>query len=70
MVAPNTFGISKKSHLARPLQEVARNQNMMNKMEKENWENKWMGGMAMGKSKYKFKKSYIAQTNYKHFEGG
>jgi hypothetical protein len=43
---------------------------MMNKMEKENWENKWMGGMAMGKSKYKFKKSYIAQTNYKHFEGG
>jgi len=36
MVTPNTFGISKRSHLAKPPQEVARNQNMRNKMERAN----------------------------------
>jgi hypothetical protein len=32
----NTFGISKRSHPIRPLQTIARNQNMGNKMVKEN----------------------------------
>ncbi len=64
----NTFGISKKSHPTIPPQAVARNQNMGIKMEKTNWQNKWMGSMAMGECKYWQRKFYIAQTN-KHFEG-
>ncbi len=66
----NTFGISKKAYPARPPQAIVRNQNMGNKMKKANWQNKWMGGMAMGESKNKQRKSYITQTNYKHSEGG
>ncbi len=34
------------------------------------WQNKWMGGMAMGECKDKQIKYYIAQTNYKHCKGG
>ncbi len=40
------------------------------RMEKTNWENKWMGGMAMGECKNKQRKSCITQTNYKHSKGG
>ncbi len=29
-----------------------------------------MGGMAMGKCKYKQRKYFHTQTNYKNFEGG
>jgi hypothetical protein len=34
------------------------------------WQNKWMGGMAMGKCKDKQRKYCITQTNYKHYKGG
>ncbi len=39
-------------------------------MEKEIWQNKWMGGMAMGECKDKQIKYCIVQTNYKHSKGG
>ncbi len=66
----NTFGISKRSHPIKPIQEVARNQNMGIRMEKKNWQNKWMGNMAMGECEDWQRKSYIVQTNCKHYEGG
>jgi hypothetical protein len=65
----NTIAISKRSHLVRPPQIVARNQNMGSKW-KTNWQNKWIGGMAMGKCEYWQRKSYIAQTNCKHSKRG
>ncbi len=40
------------------------------RMENIFWQNKWMGGMAMGEWKNKQRKSCIAQTNYKHSKGG
>ncbi len=64
------FGTSKRSHPIRPPQVVARNQNMWNRMEKPNWQKKWMGGMAMGKCENRQRKSCIAQTNCKHSKGG
>ncbi len=48
----------------------AGNQNMGNKMEKNNWQNKWMGSMATGECEDKQRKSYITKTNCKHSEGG
>ncbi len=42
------IGISKKWYQTKPLSTVAQNQNMGNKMEKGNWQNNWMGNMAMG----------------------
>jgi len=42
---------------------------MGKKMEKENWQNNWMGGMVMNKCKNLQRKSYIVQRNYKHTEG-
>ncbi len=39
-------------------------------MGKTNWQNKWMGGMAMDDYKDWQIKSYIAQTNCKHYKGG
>jgi hypothetical protein len=46
------------------------NQNMDNRMEKGNWQNKWMGGIVMGKCKNRQRKSFHTQTNCKHFQGG
>jgi hypothetical protein len=43
-----TLAISKKWHLVVPPSTFARNQNMGNRMEKNNWQNKWMGSVAMG----------------------
>jgi hypothetical protein len=40
------------------------------KMEKTNWQNKWMGGMAMGECEDWQRKFYIVQINCKHYEGG
>jgi len=37
---------------------------------KTNWQNKWMGDMVKGECKNWQRKSYITQTNYKHYEGG
>ncbi len=39
-------------------------------MEKGNWQNKWMGGMVMGKCENRQKKSCIVQTYCKDFKGG
>jgi hypothetical protein len=39
-------------------------------MEKENWQNNWMGNMAMGECKNWQRKFCITQRNYKHIEGG
>ncbi len=64
-----TFGISKRSHPTRPAQ-VVKNQNVGIKMEKTNWQNKWMGNMVKGECKNWQRKSYITQTNYKHYKGG
>ncbi len=81
-----TFGISKRSNFARPPKEFAKNQNMGNKLKKGNWQNNWMGSMAMGECKNwqnnwmgsmamgecrnSQRKSCIAQRNCKHIEGG
>jgi hypothetical protein len=43
---------------------------MGNKMEKNNWQNKWMGGLVMGECKDRQRKSCITETNYKHSKGG
>jgi hypothetical protein len=40
------------------------------KKEKKNWQNKWIGGMAMGECKDWQRKFYIIQTNYKHYKRG
>ncbi len=39
-------------------------------MEKGNWQNKWMGGMVMGKCKDKQRKICIVKIDYKHFKRG
>jgi hypothetical protein len=61
------LGICNKWHPANPPLAIIINQNMGNKMEKDNWQNRWMGDMVMGKCKKKQKESCIAQINYKHF---
>ncbi len=65
-----TLGMSKRWHSVTPLPAFARNHNMGNIMEKNNWQNKWMGGLAMGKCKNGQRKFCITKTNCKHFEGG
>ncbi len=65
-----TLGMSKKWHLVTPPLAFAGNQNMGKRMENSNWQNKWMGGLAMGERENEQKKSYNIETNYKHFEGG
>ncbi len=64
------LAISKKWHFVTPPPAFARNQNMGNIMENKNWQNKWMGNMAMGKCEDSQRKSYITKTNCKHSEGG
>jgi hypothetical protein len=51
----------------KPPLAFAWNQNMGNIMEKCNWQNRWMGDMAMGKCKSSQRKYFHIQTNYKHF---
>ncbi len=51
-----------------PFGAFARNQNMGNRMEEGNWQNKWMGGMAMGECQDRQRKFCIIQTNCKHFQ--
>ncbi len=59
-----TIAISKRFHPIKPLQQtVAINQNTRIKMEKTNWQNKWMGSMAMGECKDWQRKSYVALKN-------
>ncbi len=43
---------------------------MGNKMERNNWQNRWMGGLAMGECEDRQIKSCIIETNCKHSEGG
>ncbi len=65
-----TLGMLKKWHLViSPLAFVG-NQNMGNRMEKNNWRNKWMDNLKMGAYKDRQKKSCNTKTNYKHFKGG
>ncbi len=40
-------------HSITPLVLFVGNQNMRNKMENNNCQNRWMGGMAMGECKYR-----------------
>jgi hypothetical protein len=44
-----TLGMSKRWHLVTPPLAFARNWNMGKRMENNNRQNKWMGGLAMGK---------------------
>jgi len=46
------------------------NQNIGNRMEKGNWQNKWMGDMVMGKCEHTQRNYFHIQTKYKHFQGG
>ncbi len=39
-------------------------------MEKNNWQNRWIGGLAMGECKDRQRKFYIIETNCKHCKGG
>ncbi len=64
------FKISKRWNLAGPPLAFTRNQNMGKRLENGNWQNRWIGNMPMGKCKKKPKKSCIAQTNHKYFQGG
>ncbi len=41
------IGISERWYQTKPPPNFAWDQNMGNKMEKDNWQNKWMGNMAM-----------------------
>ncbi len=54
-----TFGISKRWHPTNPPLAFARNQNMGNKMEKGNWQNRWMGDMVIGECQDRQRKSCI-----------
>ncbi len=64
-----TFGISKRWHPTNPHLTFTINHNMENIMKKgKSWQNKWMGGMAMGECENKQRKSCITKTNYKHFQ--
>jgi hypothetical protein len=38
-------------------------------MEKNNWQNRWMGGLVMGKCKDKQRKFCTTKTNCKHSKG-
>jgi hypothetical protein len=42
---------------------------MGNIMEKGNWENRWMGGMAIDECEDKQIMSFIVQTSCKYFQG-
>ncbi len=53
-----------------PFGAFARNQNMGNRMEKGNWQKRWMGDMVISKCQDRQRKSCIIQTNCKHFQGG
>jgi hypothetical protein len=65
------LGIFKRWHPTNPHPTFAKNHNMENIVEKgKSWQNKWMGGMAMGECKDKQKKSCITQTDCKHFQRG
>jgi hypothetical protein len=64
------LGMSKKSHLVIPPLAFAGNQNMGNRMEKNNWKNKRMGSLVMGACEDRQKKSCNTKTNCKHFKGG
>jgi hypothetical protein len=54
--------------LVTPLLTFAWNQNMGNIMEKNNWQNRWMGNLVMGECEHKQRKSCNIETNCKHFE--
>ncbi len=64
-----TMWMSKRWHLVAPPLAFARNQNMGNIMEKNNWQNKWMGNLVMGECKDKQRKSCNTKTNCKQFGG-
>ncbi len=61
-----TLGIFKEWHLITPLPTFATYHNMGNRMEKNNWQNIWMGDLAMGKCENRQKNSCIIETNCKH----
>ncbi len=42
---------------------------MGNIMENGNWQNRWMGGMAIGECEDKQIMACIAQTSWKYFQG-
>ncbi len=65
-----TLGMSKRWHSTTPPPAFVRNQNMGNKMEKNNWQIRWMGGLTMDKCKDRQRKSCVTETNYKHSKGG
>jgi len=52
-----TLGMSKRWHSMIPPRAFARKQNMGNIMEKNNWQNKWTGGLAMGECENRQKNS-------------
>ncbi len=64
-----TLRMSNIWHSFIPLLAFVRTQNMGNKMEKKNWQNKWMGSMAMGEWKNRERKFCNTKTNYKHSKG-
>ncbi len=64
-----TLGMSKRWHSITQPPAFVGNQNMGNKMEKNNWQNLWMGGLMMGKCKDKQKNSCIIKTTCKHSKG-
>jgi hypothetical protein len=64
-----TLRMSKKWHLVTPPLTFAGNQNMGKRMEKSNWQNKWMGGLVMGKCENRQRNSCNTETSCKHSEG-
>ncbi len=55
-----TLGMLKKWHSVIPLLAFVGNQNMRNKMEKNNWKNKWMGWLGDGGINAKIDKESFA----------
>ncbi len=65
-----TLGMSKKWHSVIPPLTFAGHQNMGKRMEKSNWQNRWMGGLAMGECKNRQRNSCNTKTNCKDSKGG
>jgi hypothetical protein len=65
-----TLGMSKRWQLFTPPPTIVRNKNMGKRTEKNNWQNRWMGDLVMGKCKDRQRKSCNIETNCKHSKGG
>jgi hypothetical protein len=53
-----------------PLQHLLKIKTWGKEWKKKKRQNRWMGGLTMGKCRVRPRKSYNTETNYKHSKGG